>query len=136
MMATSARDDAPHGHETHVVRLIKKYAAGRSYREIDRENGWRDYIARYARGDWDTRKLNLDVIDKLAKALGTTREEVSEAFALDMEFPINGRQLKVDHVDLVESYDALSEEGRIALMAVTQALREKFPATPSPEAAC
>lgn len=136
-MATSAHDDAQRGHDTHVLRLIKKYAAGRSYREIDREHGLgRDYVGRYARGDWDTRKLNLDVIDNLAKALGTTVDEVSEAFALDMEFPINGRQLQVDHVDLLDSYEALSTEGRIALMAVTQALREKFPAPPSAETAC
>lgn len=131
-MATSEHhSETSDGRETHVGRLIRKYANGRSLREIERQHGLSNYyLARYTRSDWDRRQLNLGVIDRFVTALGAPIEEVTEAFALDMELPLKGRALALDEVDLLDCFAACSTEGRDALMAMARVLREKLPANP------
>ncbi|MCP2248159.1 helix-turn-helix domain-containing protein [Lentzea aerocolonigenes] len=126
-------NDNAGNRETHIGRLVRKYAGGRSIRSIERSNNLpHDSLSRYVRGKWDHRSLNLDVMERLAAALGTSIDEVSEAFALDSEFPVQGRPLKIEEANLLDFYEELTPDGRVALLALAQALRDKFPAQPSP----
>ncbi|SDL00384.1 hypothetical protein SAMN04488074_108219 [Lentzea albidocapillata subsp. violacea] len=130
--------DSSGDRETHIGRLVKKYAGGRSVRSIERDNNLpHDSLSRYVRGKWDHRNLSLDAMERLAAALGASIDEVSEAFALDSEFPLQGRPLKIEEANLLDFYDKLTPDGRVALLAMAQALHNTFPAPapPSPETA-
>lgn len=124
-------NDNTGSRETHIGRLVRKYAGGRSIRSIERDNNLpHDSLSRYVRGKWDHRSLNLDVMERLAAALGASIDEVSEAFALDSEFPVHGRPLKVEEANLLDFYNELTPEGRIVLLAMAKTLRNTLPQSP------
>lgn len=129
-MTTAAQGDEPGNRPlTHVGTLIRKYANGRSIRQIERDNGLGSgRLSRYANPEWDASEMSLKVMNRFVTALGAPMEEVSAAFAKDLEIPLEGRKLRRDEEELLDAYALVPNEYRSVVFRMIKAACEEVAA--------
>lgn len=135
-MTTAAHEDESGNRPlTHVGLLIRKYANGRSTRQIERDNGLGNgQLSRYANPEWDASEMSLKVMNRFVTALGATMEEVSSAFAKDLEIPLEGRKLRRDEEELLDAYALVPNEYRGVVHRMIRAACEEVAAKQNTQA--
>jgi hypothetical protein len=135
-MTTAAQGDEPGNRPlTHVGTLIRKYGNGRSIRQIERDNGLNNgQLSRYANPEWDGNEMSLPILNRFATALGAPMEEVSAAFAKDVEIPLEGRKLRRDEEELLDAYALVPNEYRSVVHRMIKAACEEVAAKQNTQA--
>jgi transcriptional regulator with XRE-family HTH domain len=124
---------APGSSETHLQRLAKRYANGRTIKHLERESGLKEgalgnYL-RPAKRDPGSKIPSAEVMIRFAAAFGAPLEEVSQAFIQDW---VNESGIPVgpgdaactaDEAELLENYRALDARDKLRLHEIMGVLR-------------
>lgn len=124
----SGKGDEPTREElTHVGQLLRRYGKGRSVRQIERDNDLSNgSLSRFANPDWDGNEMQLRVLHRFVDALGAPIEEVSAAFARDIEIPLEGRKLSREEEELLDDFAAVPPAYRAVVRRMIKAAGEEF----------
>ena len=123
---------APGSSETHLQRLVKRYANGRTIKQLEREarlkEGALGNYLRPAKRDPGSKIPSAEVMIRFAGALDAPLEEVSQAFIQDW---VNESGIPVGpgaaactaaEADLLENYRALDARDQLRLHEFTAVL--------------
>lgn len=126
-------------HTNHVAALIRAYAGPRGLSRVERTAGFKDgYLRNYTKPSATPARIpTLEVLKRLAGALGATLEEVSKAFAADMRLPLyDDHAFTEDEYRLVVCFRSLPPAAQQSLAVQVEALAAHHASDePDPECA-
>lgn len=107
--------------ETHIQKLVNRYANGRAIREIERENGLAaGALGNFLKGSRQPTLPQFKVMQRFAQALGAPLAEVSAAFVADAGIP--GIDYSEQEVELIRRWRALDGDDRRRLLGLLHTL--------------
>jgi hypothetical protein len=126
---------APKPSQSHVERLVRRYAGTTPVKQLERDNGLSEgalsnHISPSKR-DGSPRIARVAVMERFAKVLGAPLGEVSQAFVLDAGLTIDAVDVPTpDEADLLDAYRALGPADKVRLRetaALLLRIATKFP---------
>jgi transcriptional regulator with XRE-family HTH domain len=111
---------------THVARLVRHGAAGRSVSQVEKDAGLpRGSIGNYLKPSTAAVRMpSVRVMQRIAEALEVDLREVSRAFAADLDVPLDAPAYTADERALIDRYRRLSgADQRLVLDFLTLLLK-------------